>query len=154
MATSASINLQEITEDNLVPVLKLAVHKDQERFVSVNSVSVAQAHFHPTAWFRAIYAGDKPVGFVMLDIDPLKEVYYLWRFMIDVRHQGKGYGAQAISLIIDHIRKNYPAAKAITLSYVPADGSAEPFYRKFGFLPTGEMDEDEAVMKLDLESLK
>ena len=32
--------------------------------------SIAEAHFSPLAWFRAVYAGDTPVGFVMLSDDP------------------------------------------------------------------------------------
>lgn len=33
-------------------------------------------------------------------------------------------------------------------SYFPAPGSPEHFYRKYGFEPTGEMDDDEVVMVL------
>lgn len=34
--------------------------------------------------------------------------------------------------------------------HVPGDGSAEPFYRSFGFGETGEVDEGERVMRLAL----
>ena len=30
-------------------------------------MSISEAHFWPTGWFRAIYADDTPVGFVMID---------------------------------------------------------------------------------------
>ena len=40
-----------------------------------NAVSLAQAHFTPEAWYRAIYAGETPVGFMMLDDDPAKPEY-------------------------------------------------------------------------------
>ena len=60
------ITLKEITEETLRSVLELEVSKDQKKFVAPNAVSIAQAHFSKNAWFRAIYANDTPVGFVML----------------------------------------------------------------------------------------
>ena len=32
------------------------------------------------------------------------------------------------------------------LSYVPREGNPSPFYKKLGFVETGEMDDDEVVM--------
>jgi diamine N-acetyltransferase len=144
------VSLREITRDTVDVILNLAVHRDQERFVANNAKSIAQAHFTPNAWFRAVYADETPVGFVMLYIDVPTDEYYIWRFMIDVRHQGKGYGEQAMKLLVRHIQDTYPAAKAVTLSYVPAEGSPEHFYKKFGFENTGEVDEGENIMRLDL----
>ena len=34
------------------------------------------------------------------------------------------------------------------LSFVPEEGSPEPFYRRFGFAPTGEIVDGEHVMRL------
>ena len=45
----------------------MKVKPEQEGLVAPNSVSIAEAHFWPTGWFRAIYADDTPVGFVMID---------------------------------------------------------------------------------------
>jgi diamine N-acetyltransferase len=106
-------------------------------------------HFEPKAWFRAIHADETPVGFVMLSLDPALPEYYIWRFMIDTRYQHLGYGTKALRLIIDHIRA-LPRAKEILVSCVPADGSPEPFYRKAGFIPTGQVMDGEVVLKLVL----
>ena len=38
--------------------------------------------------------------------------------------------------------------KAMLLSFVPGEDSPEAFYRRFGFEPTGEVDEGEHVMRL------
>jgi hypothetical protein len=45
------------------------------------TVSIAQVHFRPEAWFRAICADDTPVGFVMLydshlGVQPPQNDYY------------------------------------------------------------------------------
>lgn len=145
------VTLQEITEEILRPILKLEVSEAQRNFVAPNPVSVAQAYFQRDhAWFRGIYADETPVGFLMLYDDPREPVYFLWRFMIDARYQGMGYGRKAIELLIEHV-KTRPAATEIKVSYVPGEGTPGPFYAKLGFVETGEMEGDEVVMALQLE---
>jgi diamine N-acetyltransferase len=126
----------------------LAVHRTQENYVANNATSIAQAHFEPKAWFRAVYADETPVGFVMLFIDVEKAEYYVWRFMIDVRYQGKGYGKQALQLLINHIRDTYPLAARITLSYVPGNVEAQKLYASAGFVETGKEEDGEREMEL------
>ena len=144
-----AIELREVTRDNLRAVLKLAVSTEQTKFVATNAQSIAEAHFDPTAWFRAIYAGEEPVGFVMLAIVPAEGTYYVWRFMIDHRHQRKGYGRRAMELVVDHVRRQ-PNAKRLTLSFVPGGDGPEGFYTKLGFVRTGEVDDGEVVAALAL----
>ena len=89
---AARVSLREVTKENLREILLLRVAPEQERFVASNAVSIAQAHFHPdVAWFRAIFADETPVGFLMLHDEPGTATYFLWRFMIDERHQVFGY---------------------------------------------------------------
>jgi diamine N-acetyltransferase len=147
---NATVSLREITRETLGAVLGLKVAPEQERFVASNAVSIAQAHFHPeNAWFRAIYAEDEPVGFVMLHDQPEEAKYYLWRFMIDRRYQGRGFGARALELLMDHVRTR-PGATELLLSCVPGEGGPGPFYERLGFAYTGEVDEDELVMSRGL----
>ena len=142
--------LREITRENLGEVLKLKVHPSQAGFVATNAVSIAQAHFYPeVAWFRAVYAGDTPVGFVMLEDEPAKPRYYLWRFMIDAAQQGKGYGRRALELVCEHVRSR-PGGTVLYLSCVPGEGGPGPFYEKLGFRYTGEEDDGELVMRREL----
>jgi len=143
------VTLREITGETVHQIVQLKVTADQDRFVAPNAVSIAEAYFEPKAWFRAIYAGETPVGFVMLYEDPEEPVYYLWRFMIDARYQGMGYGRQAIQQVIDHVRTR-PNATEMFLSYAPSEGSPEKFYNHLGFVNTGKMHEDEMEMRLEL----
>ena len=135
----ATLSLREVTKETFKSIVRLSVRPDQERFVASNAYSVAQAHFDPEAWFRAIYAGEEPVGFVMMRIAPAREEYFIWRFMIDQRYQKFGFGRVAIGMVIEYIRKTCPQSKAITVSYEMGEGGPEGFYRKLGFVPTGEM---------------
>jgi diamine N-acetyltransferase len=157
-ARDAPLEFVEVTAANYGDALRLKVRPDQERFVAANAVSIAQAHFHPEAWYRLIHAGGTPVGFVMLEdwtalpdkapADWKADPYVgLWRFMIDQRYQRLGFGARALPWLIDHARRR-PGAKCMLLSFVEAEGSPEPFYRRFGFVRTGEVVEGEHMMRL------
>lgn len=145
----AVVTLREITAESLPAILKLAVADDQTAFVASNAVSIAQAYFSPEAWFRGVYAGDDPVGFVMLSDKPDQPEYYLWRFMIDQRYQRTGLGAKAIALLVDHVRTR-PNATELLTSVVPKPGGPRPFYESLGFKATGEIDEGEVVLSLEL----
>ncbi len=154
------VTLREVTKDTVRRVSLLDVGPGQDGLVAPNAFSIAQAHFHPEAWFRAIYADDEPVGFAMLedwtqvpDTPPQlwRDAPYvgLWRFMVDQRYQQLGFGAKALELLIAHARSR-TAAKNMLLSFVPKSNNAEAFYQRFGFERTGEMDGEEVVMSLGL----
>jgi diamine N-acetyltransferase len=85
----------------------------------------------------------------MLSIDEVEPEYYLWRYMIDERYQGRGFGRAALALVVDHVR-TLPGATELLVSWVPEPGGPEPFYRGLGFEPTGEVDGDEVVARLVL----
>jgi len=148
-ARDAPVTLREITAETVRAVCGLEVKESQRGFVAPNAISIAEAHYAPTAWYRAIYAGETPVGFVMLSDDPEKAVYYLWRYMIDGEFQGLGFGRHALQLVIDYVRGR-PGAKELTLSYVPGAGSPRDFYAGLGFQDTGEVHGGEHVMRLTL----
>jgi len=146
----STVTLREVTKENLRQVLNLEVAPTQTKFVASNAVSIAQAHFYPEkAWFRAIYADETPVGFLMLSDKPDTPEYFLWRLMIDARYQKFGFARRAMELLFDYVRAR-PGAKEIFTSCVPGEGSPQGFYESLGFTLTGEMDGDEVVMRRDL----
>lgn len=85
----------------------------------------------------------------MLEADEPKAHYFLWRFMIDARYQGRGIGQRAIELVIEHVRTR-PGAAVLVTSCVPGDGGPGPFYEKLGFVYTGAEEEGELVMRREL----
>jgi diamine N-acetyltransferase len=143
------VTLREINAETVRGVCTLWVREDQKRFVAPNAISIAQAHFAPEAWFRAIYAGETPVGFAMISDKPEVPEYFLWRFMIDQRWQHLGLGRRAIELLIAHVRVR-PGAQQFLTSAVPGEGSPQGFYEKLGFVPTGAVEDGEVVLALDL----
>lgn len=145
----ATVTLREITSETLHPILRLQVADHQKNFVAPNSVSIAEAYFEPVAWFRGIYADETPVGFVMVYDNAEKPEYVLWRFMIDQRYQRMGFGGRALQQVMEYVRTR-PGAKTLLTSYVPGDDNAGPFYESLGFVHTGEEDDGELVMKVEL----
>ena len=148
---TSKVSLRRITSKTVRNICELTVSNVQKGLVTPNAISIAEASFYKNAWFRAIYADDTPVGFIMLHVTPKYGKYYLWRFMIDSKYQHLGYGRKALEMVISQIKKN-PKANAITLSLVRREGSAESFYRKFGFEFTGKIEHDQHIMKLSFAS--
>lgn len=140
------VSLREVTAETVRVVTALAVAPDQDNLVAPNAVSIAEAYFEPKAWFRAVAAGDDLVGFVMVYRDAVAHTFYIWRFMIDAHHQGRGYGRRAMELLVDEARRD--GATDVTLSVVPGDGSALEFYAKLGFEETGTVHGGEHEMRL------
>jgi len=156
-ADTALVSLREITADTVRPIIALAVAADQQRFVASNAISLAEALFHEEAWYRAIYAGETPAGFVMLYDESLRGApppapeVGLWRFMVDRRFQGRGIGAAALGQVVAHVRAK-GVFSSLTTSYVPGPGCPEQFYLQAGFRHTGKLDEGEVVLELSLVS--
>lgn len=157
------IEFRPITNDNFRECTKLSPGEEGKNFVAPNVVSIAQAYVAtvndtciPMPY--AIYHEETMVGFIMMafaradqDEDLDEDVYDLWRFMIDEKHQGKGYGRASLMKAIDLIR-TFPHGEAskVYLSYVPGNDTGSSLYESVGFKATGEIDDGEIVMVLDL----
>ncbi len=147
-----AVRLEPITEDNLKAVFELQLAPGQEAFVAPNPWSLAQALVESAiAWPRAIVADEAVVGFLMLEIDPDEEdgrPFWLWRLMLAADRQRRGYGTAAVRLAIEEVRAR--GGSELYTSWVPGEGGPGPFYERLGFVPTGELDEDEIVARLTL----
>jgi diamine N-acetyltransferase len=152
-----AITLREITEDNREAVLALRVTPGQEQFVSSvpESLDEALQYAHANPWYRAVYADEVPVGFVMLswDVEPqppeIIGPWFLWRLIIDRHHQGSGYGREVVRQVVELVRGG--GATELLTSHVPGDGGPAGFYARLGFVPTGERDAvGEIILRLEL----
>ena len=147
------INLREITSKNLKSIIDLNVKEDQKDYVASNSVSIAQGHYSNSAWFKGIFNDNRPVGFVMLDLIEEEYKCFLWRFMIDHKYQGKGFGKIALTQVIDFVR-SLNLYTYIATSYVPAENGAGGFYKNFGFIESEEITKEFGIEDSDEIGLK
>ena len=153
----AVLRLVEITAENVNEVARLRVSHAQESYIDGVADSLDEAAASPEAgpWYRAVYVEDTPVGFVMLSIcDPPTDErypfrYFLWRLLIDERFQGRGYGTETIDAVIAELRTR-PRADVLFTSAVPG-ASPVGFYEHYGFVRTGEIFDDEIILRLDIE---
>lgn len=147
------IRLVEITDDNHLTYARVAVHTSQNRFVASVHNSYVDALFHGDRHgkplipiLRGIEADGEPVGFLMYS----ENGPYLWRFLVDRRHQQRGIGRRVLTEWIEQMRAD--GHEWVETSWVPGKGSPEPLYRSVGFVPTGEIEEGEIVARLPLRS--
>ena len=147
------IELIDLSEDNMKQCFELKVSDDQKQYIASNEDSwKAAKENEKIARPFVIYCDDEMVGFTMFafdeDYEDPNDRYWLWRFMIDERHQGKGYGTAALQVIILYFKDH--GADSIRLSTKDTNASALSVYRKAGFRDTGEMNGEEIVLQLDL----
>jgi diamine N-acetyltransferase len=143
------VELREITSETVRAVCSLEVAEEQRGFVAPNALSIAEAHFTPHHWMRAIYADGDPVGFLLTYEDPEEDSFWVWRFMVDARRQQQGIGRQAMELLLDRWRSL--GATAAALSVIPANRKTIAFYQSLSFQLTGEEEGRELVMRRELE---
>jgi diamine N-acetyltransferase len=152
-----TLTLREITDENRDAVLAVRVAPEQEQFVGTVREALDLAVEIPEAkpWYRAVYAGDEPVGFVMLswNVTPVPPniigPWFLWKLIVDRQQQGRGYGAEIVNQVAAIVRAE--GASELLTSYMPGEGGPGGFYERVGFVPTGDLDGDgEIILRLAL----
>jgi diamine N-acetyltransferase len=149
------VSLRPITASNRAAVEALRVSPRQEKFVSSVIDSMREAAEEPDGraiqW--AVYARETPVGFVMISDEvggPGYIPHYLWKLLIDERHQRRGFGTATLDLIVEYFRGR-PGVGVLSTSAGQGKGSPIPFYERYGFENTGEVVfDDEVLLRLEL----
>lgn len=145
------VRLVMIDRHNFLSILDLSVQENQRRFVASNMYSLAQAYVQPECAPFALYAENKPVGFVMYCIDQDDHEYWIYRLMIDKKYQGRGYGREAMQLLINRIRAEADEdRRMIYISFEPDNAIAKSLYESLGFVADGRVEYGEVVYKLEL----
>lgn len=151
-SSPGQVRLVELTHENFRAYRGLRTHRSQEPFVASVEQSYADALFpepeqgHPVVpVLRGIEADGEPAGFLMY-ADAVNEGTpepYLWRFLLDRRHQGRGIGSRALDLWVEGLRA--AGHSAVRASWAQGPGGPEPFYVNAGFVLTGEIEDGEVV---------
>ena len=151
------VRLVPLDPDNVDDYAVLRTHHSQEQFVAPVARSFQHALFPemvngmpavPRLW--GVEADGEPVAFVMIaDVTPAFPEPFLWRLLVDRRHQRRGIGRRVLDLVCELLRAE--GRQALLVSWHPGPGSPEPFYLRYGFEPTGgRVDEDELEARLHL----
>jgi diamine N-acetyltransferase len=137
--------------------LTLEVAENQRKNVATMAESFADALFSPPddgwenseTWIRGITKGGVPAGFIMCADSPDGEQDpWIWRLLVDREHQGQGVGTFAVESAINRYRSL--GCKRVITAWYPGPSDASGFYKKLGFVETGEILDDEIVVALAL----
>ncbi len=143
------VSLEPVNRANFRACVDLKVRQDQDTFVAPNVFSIAHAKVEP-GWFPlAIKVGDEVVGFAMYGQEIESGRWWIIRMMIGAAHQGRGFGHAAMAALIARMAER-DGATEIRLGCVAGNDRARRLYERHGFRDTGEVDDNEAVMLLDL----
>lgn len=123
-----------------------------EDFVASNALSIVQSVYEDGWVIKAIEHDDKIIGFTMFGWSEDEEFYELCRIMIDFHYQNKGYGTQAIRMILEEMKARYNCNE-IYLSSDPENVIGKHVYEKVGFRPDPDpdWDDDEELYKIVLD---
>jgi diamine N-acetyltransferase len=136
--------------------LLLDVHENQKNLVASVAQSFSDALFPPEdpngpplVWMRGVLRNSEPAGFVMCaDQTEQQKDPWLWRLLVDKSHQGFGVGTFALTSVIERYREL--GMHRVLTAWHPGEGNAGDFYKKFGFIETGEKIDEEIVAELKL----
>lgn len=147
------LTLHPVDDSNRSVLEALRTSPAQERFVSTVADSLLEAveaaECQAIAW--GVYDGETPVGFVMIADEVASSdciPHFLWKLLIDERHQRQGYGTATLDLIVEYFRSR--GVSAMWTSAVPGEGSPLAFYERYGFTRTGEHHGDEILLRLEI----
>jgi RimJ/RimL family protein N-acetyltransferase len=138
------LKLIDVNEENFFEIRGLSVRPEQEGFLDSAVGILARGYLYRDCRARVIGIadGDTVVGLALVkDMDEEPACYDLQQFLIDARFQGKGYGTEALRLILAALRaeRKYDCVEVCVKR---TDAAALHVYEKVGFADTGYIDED------------
>ncbi len=143
------IRLEELTIHNYKDCINLELEPGQVRNLTTNAISIAQSKYETHYQTRAIYKHEEVIGFLVFcqEDDPEEsELYWLFRFMLDKAHQGKGYASSVLGLVVGEVRAL--GGKRLHTMHKPSNTNAASAYRKYGFKEIGVLDDGDILLEI------
>jgi diamine N-acetyltransferase len=144
------VELRPVNRGNWRQCTKLRVAPEQTGLICDNAVSLAEAGVRDEATPLAIYANGEMIGLIVYLKDPDTGDYYIHRFMIDQRWQGRRYGKSALYECIRLIAGLADFNGNIYIMFLEWNEHAERLYASVGFQDTGTRSGSEKVFILTL----
>jgi RimJ/RimL family protein N-acetyltransferase len=138
------LKLIEVNEQNWLDIRNLSVSDSQASFLdsAVGILARGYVYRNNRARVIGIAADETIVGIALVkDLDEEPACYDLQQFMIDRRYQGKGFGTEALRLILSELEKERKY-DCVEVCVKKDDAAALRVYEKAGFVDTGYIDDD------------
>lgn len=137
-----ALEIRPVTAENRKELMGLSLARGQEGFIETVEECLEEAAAYACWRPVGLYDGETPVGFAMYcRWEGPGEQGRVWmdRLLIDGGCQGKGYGRQALTLLLARMEREY-GAHPVYLSVYRENQRAVRLYESFGFRFTGELD--------------
>jgi len=149
----SALRLEELSAKTIVAANGLTLRPGQEQFVTPVSHSAADAYVNPTTtWARVVLDGDDVVGFIRgnFDADNHKSEFRscIWRINVDATSQGRGVGKFAVHELAEEARQR--GFDTVTVIWETGDEGPGEFFRRIGFVETGETEYGEKIGSLTI----
>ena len=138
------LRLVEISEENWLEARCLSVGEGQQGFLDSALGIIARGYVYRDARARVIGIADDGVlmGLALVkDLDEEPACYDLQQFMVDARWQGRGFGTEALGLILAELGAEHKYG-CVEVCVKRTDAAALHVYEKVGFVDTGYIDDD------------
>lgn len=137
------IRLEPVTEDNWKEASRLSVGDEQQAFLDTPTGIIARGYVYRGCNARVYVIADENavVGLALVrNLDEEPACYDLQQLMIDRRYQKRGYGAQALRLIIARLRTE-ASYDCVEVCVHKNNAPALRLFQTAGFADTGYTDD-------------
>lgn len=145
------VTLTPVTSDNWREVAAVRATETQLDWVADVTFYLCLSAYGDVWRSCAVLDDEVVVGHVMWGVDPENDSHWFGGLVIDRERQGRGLGRATVEAILalweqEPALSGTPYTQA-ALSVSPDNTAARALYASLGFAETGEMDEDELVMR-------
>ncbi|MEU0397207.1 GNAT family N-acetyltransferase [Streptomyces sp. NPDC006208] len=144
------IALCTVDDDNWRAVADIAPRDDQRAFVAALAARYLLLSMRGGVWHSLGVQADKTmVGHVMWAYGDENGSHWIGGMVVDAAEQGKGVGRQTMVALIRWLSERADCQE-IRLSYHPDNTAASNLYTSLGFVHTGEFEDAELVVALQV----
>jgi diamine N-acetyltransferase len=145
------VSLTPVTSENWRDVVAVRPTEEQSDWVADVAFYLCLSTYGDVWRSCAVLDGDIVVGHVMWGVDPEDDSHWLGGLVVAREHQGRGLGRAAVEAALalweeEPELSGTPYTQA-ALSVAPDNPKAIALYVSLGFIATGELSDDELVMR-------
>lgn len=129
-----TISLKPVSVDNWYNCTQLEVRQDQKEVFPAPIVYwIAESKYVTEFQPMAIYCNENIIGFIVYCTIPDNDGnYWIPALMIDQKHQGKGYGREAMKQLLTLMKETLDCQR-IMIGHRPENTVAGTLYESLGF---------------------
>lgn len=138
------IHLVDVNEENWIDIVRLKVRDEQQKYLDHPVGIIARGYIYRNCNARVFGIADNSqmIGVALVrDFTEEPINYDLQQFMIDQRFQNKGYGTEALRLILSFLKQER-RYHSVEVCVNREDVMALHVYEKVGFVDSGYIDDD------------